>query len=87
MLRSIIPTLRTATQARAAVPAVAKYSSAKPYVFINKDTKVICQGLTGKQVSSCVQVLPWVEEGGVLQPLLAIAGQRRVVAALFGAGI
>lgn len=25
------------------------FSGAKPYVFINKDTKVICQGITGKQ--------------------------------------
>jgi hypothetical protein len=25
--------------------------SNKPYVFVNKDTKVICQGITGKQVS------------------------------------
>ena len=26
-----------------------KTFSSKPYVFINKDTKVICQGMTGKQ--------------------------------------
>jgi succinyl-CoA synthetase alpha subunit len=25
------------------------FSSTKPKVFINKDTKVICQGMTGKQ--------------------------------------
>ena len=25
------------------------FSSNKPYVFINKDTKIICQGMTGKQ--------------------------------------
>jgi succinyl-CoA synthetase alpha subunit len=25
------------------------FSSNAPYVFINKDTKVICQGMTGKQ--------------------------------------
>jgi succinyl-CoA synthetase alpha subunit len=25
------------------------FSSNQPYVFINKDTKVICQGMTGKQ--------------------------------------
>lgn len=26
-----------------------KFFSTKPHVFINKDTKVICQGMTGKQ--------------------------------------
>jgi succinyl-CoA synthetase alpha subunit len=26
-----------------------KFFSTKPNVFINKDTKVICQGMTGKQ--------------------------------------
>jgi succinyl-CoA synthetase alpha subunit len=25
------------------------FSNNSPYVFINKDTKVICQGMTGKQ--------------------------------------
>ena len=25
------------------------FSSNSPYVFINKDTKIICQGMTGKQ--------------------------------------
>lgn len=25
------------------------FSTNQPYVFINKDTKVICQGMTGKQ--------------------------------------
>jgi len=25
------------------------FSTNKPHVFINKDTKVICQGMTGKQ--------------------------------------
>ncbi|KAL0481901.1 succinyl-CoA synthetase alpha subunit [Acrasis kona] len=28
---------------------IRNYSTNKPYVFINKDTKVICQGITGKQ--------------------------------------
>jgi hypothetical protein len=28
------------------------FGSGKPYVFINRDTKVICQGITGKQVAA-----------------------------------
>lgn len=35
---------------------IKSYSTSKPHVWINKDTKVICQGITGKQVCSRIFV-------------------------------
>lgn len=37
--------------------STSRFFATKPAVFINKDTKVICQGFTGRQVKNFSYVL------------------------------